>query len=64
MSTSTAVTVRYDTAKDWVVYGNALCYKAKSLDLWQYINPETLKPWPTEPEEPNISVYHYKDQPT
>jgi hypothetical protein len=60
MSTNTNTTVTYTHPKDSVVWTQEFRDKARALELWDYINPETLEPWPKKPTKPNLAKYPTK----
>ena len=49
--------VRYDQPQDWIKWSREFRIKAKSLNLWIYIDPDNQIPWPVEPVAPVISNY-------
>jgi hypothetical protein len=62
MSTPTSKTnsVRYDYPKDWVNWSREFRIKARSLNLWIYIEPDKNIPWPEQPVAPHIANYPKK----
>jgi hypothetical protein len=53
-------TVFFNHPKDWVDWSHEFRTKARALDLWDYINPETLNPWPVKPTPLNLASYPKK----
>ncbi|KAJ3557670.1 hypothetical protein NPX13_g9882 [Xylaria arbuscula] len=58
MTLSTAKTV-FAKLEDFDQWERDCIAKARSLDLWEYLDPENRKAWPTEPQPPR-----YQDYPT
>jgi hypothetical protein len=52
--------VYFNYPKDWVDWSHKIRTKAQALDLWDYIDPETLNPWPEKPTPLNLANYPKK----
>lgn len=50
----------FNHPKDWIDWSHEFRTKARALKLWDYIDPETLKPWATEPTAPDFADYPKK----
>lgn len=49
--------VRFDYPKDWIDWSREFRIKARSLNLWTYIEPDKNIPWPIQPIAPNMANY-------
>ena len=49
--------INYTSPRDWVNWSYDFRSRARTTRLWDYINPDTLKPWLNEPIPPNITDY-------
>jgi hypothetical protein len=50
----------FNHPKDWVDWSHEFRTKARALDLWDHIDPDTLSPWPTKPTPLNLANYPKK----
>ncbi|KAK4221365.1 hypothetical protein QBC38DRAFT_429248 [Podospora fimiseda] len=49
--------VRLRVPRDWKRWSNAFIMQAQAHDVWEYIDPESIRPWPTKPKEPDLSTF-------
>ena len=62
--TTTNDTTKYAFTRpdQWELWSLEFTERAIDANIWQYIDPDTnkRKPWPTEPEEPDVKTYPKK----
>ena len=56
-TTKASTTVKYDSLEDQTDQNYNFINIAESLNLWEHIDPEILKPWPERPSTPEIEDY-------
>ena len=56
-STTSTTTSKYSSPRDWTKWNFDFTNRAKSLNLWEHIDPRILKPWPERPIAPEIEDY-------
>jgi hypothetical protein len=49
--------VTFTIAPDWIRWSKEFRLRAVALDIWKYIDPEAVSPWPTQPIAPELHSY-------
>jgi hypothetical protein len=54
---------QYNKPEDWINWSHQFRLRAKTLNLWQYIDPDNQEPWPIRPSAPLIRSYRRRPEP-